>query len=93
MLNPEGHVFIDGALWRARAGSGAEADGAAAGGEAGGAPDAGVRVGTAVRVHGVDGSVILVRPLVAADAAVTAVPAADGPSAGLSDGPAGGSTA
>ncbi len=93
MLNPEGHVFIDGALWRARAGSGAEADGAAADGEAGGAPDAGVRVGTAVRVHGVDGSVILVRPLVAADAAVTAVPAADGPSAGLSDGPAGGSTA
>jgi len=49
MLNPEGHVYIDGALWRARA-DGAEAH-------------AGVRVGTAVRVGGVDGAVILVRPL------------------------------
>jgi membrane-bound serine protease (ClpP class) len=46
MLNPEGHVFIDGALWRARA-LGTDASG-------------GVKVGTAVRVHAVDGPVILV---------------------------------
>ena len=52
MLNPEGHVYIDGALWRARADL-----------EAGPQSDLGVRVGTAVRVHGVDGAVILVRPL------------------------------
>jgi membrane-bound serine protease (ClpP class) len=44
MLNPEGHVFIDGALWRARV----EGD-----------P---IRVGTPVRVTGVDGPVILVGP-------------------------------
>ncbi len=47
VLNPEGHVFIDGALWRARAVS-PDADPAV------------VRVGTAVRVEDVDGPVILV---------------------------------
>jgi membrane-bound serine protease (ClpP class) len=46
MLNPEGHVFIDGALWRARA-VGTQEEGA-------------VRVGTAVRVEAVDGPVVLV---------------------------------
>ena len=51
MLNPEGHVFIDGALWRARAADVA-GDGAAV-----------VRVGTAVRVQGVDGPVIIVGSL------------------------------
>ena len=45
MLNPEGHVFIDGALWRARA--------------AGDAAEV-VRVGTQVRVADVDGPVIVV---------------------------------
>jgi membrane-bound serine protease (ClpP class) len=45
VLNPEGHVFIDGALWRARA----VGDGSAV-----------VRVGTSVRVEDVDGPVILV---------------------------------
>ena len=45
MLNPEGHVFIDGALWRARA--------------AGGTAEV-VRVGTQVRVADVDGPVIVV---------------------------------
>ena len=48
VLNPEGHVFIDGALWRARA---VDVDGDAA---------VAVRVGTAVRVQDVDGPVILV---------------------------------
>lgn len=43
ILNPEGHVYIDDALWRARA----------TGGER-------VTVGTPVRVHGVDGPVVLV---------------------------------
>jgi membrane-bound serine protease (ClpP class) len=50
MLNPEGHVYIDGALWRARIDGPLGATG-------------GVRVGTAVRVDGVDGAVILVAPL------------------------------
>jgi len=45
VLNPEGHVFIDGALWRART---ADADAGP------------VRVGTAVEVRAVDGPVILV---------------------------------
>ena len=44
MLNPEGHVFIDGALWRARAVDASDV----------------VRVGTEVRVRDVDGPVILV---------------------------------
>jgi membrane-bound serine protease (ClpP class) len=60
MLNPEGHVFIDGALWRARIDEATTSvDGMAAG----------VRVGTAVRVHGVDGAVILVGPLERAEQA------------------------
>ena len=44
MLNPEGHVFIDGALWRARSVDASDV----------------VRVGTEVRVRDVDGPVILV---------------------------------
>jgi len=44
VLNPEGHVYIDGALWRARwTGDTKRA-----------------KVGTPVRVHGVDGAVVLV---------------------------------
>ena len=46
VLNPEGHVYIDGALWRARwTGEARRA-----------------KVGTPVRVHGVDGPVVLVEP-------------------------------
>jgi membrane-bound serine protease (ClpP class) len=43
MLNPEGHVFLDDALWRARFSG-----------------EGGAKVGTTVRVHAVDGPVILV---------------------------------
>lgn len=46
VLNPEGHVYIDGALWRARwTGETKRA-----------------KVGTPVRVHAVDGAVVLVAP-------------------------------
>ena len=46
VLNPEGHVYIDGALWRARwTGDTKRA-----------------KVGTPVRVHGVEGAVVLVEP-------------------------------
>lgn len=46
VLNPEGHVYIDGALWRARwTGEARRA-----------------KVGTPVRVHDVDGPVVLVEP-------------------------------
>ena len=46
VLNPEGHVYIDGALWRARwTGDTKRA-----------------KVGTPVRVHAVDGAVVLVEP-------------------------------
>ncbi|MFP4636000.1 MAG: NfeD family protein [Nitriliruptoraceae bacterium] len=46
VLNPEGHVYIDGALWRARwTGDSRRA-----------------KVGTPVRVHDVDGPVVLVEP-------------------------------
>ena len=46
VLNPEGHVYLDGALWRARwTGDTKRA-----------------KVGTPVRVHGVDGAVVLVEP-------------------------------
>jgi membrane-bound serine protease (ClpP class) len=46
VLNPEGHVYIDGALWRARwTGETKRA-----------------KVGTPVRVHAVDGPVVLVEP-------------------------------
>jgi membrane-bound serine protease (ClpP class) len=69
VLNPEGHVYIDGALWRARwTGDTRRA-----------------KVGTPVRVHAVDGPVVLVEPFdagaeVAARAAVTpgAEPHGDG---------------
>ncbi len=46
VLNPEGHVYIDGALWRARWTGGTKR----------------AKVGTPVRVHGVDGAVVLVEP-------------------------------
>ncbi len=46
VLNPEGHVYIDGALWRAKwTGETKRA-----------------KVGTPVRVHGVEGAVVLVEP-------------------------------
>lgn len=49
MLNPEGHVFIDGALWRARAVAGPAGTDVPA-----------VKVGSRVRVEAVDGPVVLV---------------------------------
>ena len=48
MLNPEGHVFLDDALWRARFSG-----------------EGGAKVGMTVRVHAVDGPVILVEELTA----------------------------
>jgi membrane-bound serine protease (ClpP class) len=46
VLNPEGHVYVDGALWRARwTGEGRRA-----------------KVGTPVRVHATDGALVLVEP-------------------------------
>lgn len=50
VLNPEGHVYIDGALWRARWTGETKR----------------VKVGTPVSVHGVDGALVLVEPFVAA---------------------------
>ncbi len=53
VLNPEGHVYIDGALWRARwTGDTKRA-----------------KVGTPVKVHAVDGAVVLVEPYEATAAA------------------------
>jgi len=46
VLNPEGHVYIDGALWRARWTGEAKR----------------AKVGTPVKVHGVEGPVVLVEP-------------------------------
>jgi membrane-bound serine protease (ClpP class) len=46
VLNPEGHVYVDGALWRARW---TDTDGPKR-----------LKVGKPVRVHGVDGAVLLV---------------------------------
>jgi len=46
VLNPEGHVYIDGALWRARWTGETKR----------------VKVGTPVTVHGVDGALVLVEP-------------------------------
>jgi membrane-bound serine protease (ClpP class) len=69
VLNPEGHVYIDGALWRARWTGEAKR----------------AKVGTPVRVHGVEGAVVLVEPYDPADAATgpAAEPAdADGVPAG-----------
>lgn len=49
VLNPEGHVYVDGALWRARwVGEAKRA-----------------KVGTPVRVTGTDGALVLVEPFVA----------------------------
>jgi membrane-bound serine protease (ClpP class) len=67
MLNPEGHVYIDGALWRARLDGPQDTAGDTA---------ESVRVGAAVRVHDVDGAVILVAPL--EDTAGAEPTAADG---------------
>ena len=64
MLNPEGHVFIDGALWRARAEDGSDV----------------VRVGTQVRVRGFDGPVILVATADAESDATSGVVGTDEPS-------------
>jgi membrane-bound serine protease (ClpP class) len=56
VLNPEGHVYIDGALWRARwTGETKRA-----------------KVGTPVMVHGVDGAVVLVEAFDQAPAGATA---------------------
>jgi membrane-bound serine protease (ClpP class) len=63
VLNPEGHVFIDGALWRARV------DGVTGAAPSGDGDIASVRVGTTVRVAGVDGAVILVHPVPSQEAA------------------------
>jgi len=61
VLNPEGHVYIDGALWRARwTGETKRA-----------------KVGTPVRVHGVDGAVVLVAPYEPGTSQVPAEPAGD----------------
>jgi membrane-bound serine protease (ClpP class) len=66
VLNPEGHVYVDGALWRARwTGEARRA-----------------KVGTPVRVHGVEGPVVLVEPL---DPAASATrPSSSGDAAGAS---------
>jgi membrane-bound serine protease (ClpP class) len=56
VLNPEGHVYIDGALWRARwTGDSKRA-----------------KVGTPVRVHAVDGPLVLVEPFDPESAGATA---------------------
>jgi membrane-bound serine protease (ClpP class) len=58
VLNPEGHVYLDGALWRARWTGDAKR----------------AKVGTPVRVHGVEGSVVLVEafdPAAAGSSAAT----------------------
>jgi membrane-bound serine protease (ClpP class) len=54
VLNPEGHVYIDGALWRARWTGEAKR----------------AKVGTPVRVHAVEGPVVLVEPFDPSDAVV-----------------------
>ena len=68
VLNPEGHVYIDGALWRARwTGDTKRA-----------------KVGTPVRVHAVDGAVVLVEPFdpaAAAEASPAAIAASSAPDA------------
>jgi membrane-bound serine protease (ClpP class) len=61
VLNPEGHVYIDGALWRARwTGTAKRA-----------------KVGTPVRVHGVEGAVVLVEPYDPAGEAAGPITVAD----------------
>jgi membrane-bound serine protease (ClpP class) len=62
VLNPEGHVYIDGALWRARWTGGTRR----------------AKVGTPVRVHGVDGPVVLVEPFDAGAMAAARSAEADG---------------
>jgi membrane-bound serine protease (ClpP class) len=61
VLNPEGHVYLDGALWRARWTGDAKR----------------AKVGTPVRVHGVDGPVVLVEPF-EVPASAGSAPAAEG---------------
>ncbi|MFA9444021.1 NfeD family protein [Egicoccus sp. AB-alg6-2] len=61
VLNPEGHVYIDGALWRARwTGETKRA-----------------KVGTPVRVHAVEGAVVLVEPFTPAAGETPAVHGAE----------------
>lgn len=61
VLNPEGHVYLDGALWRARWTGEAKR----------------AKVGTPVRVHGVEGSVVLVEAFDPAAAGAGAGASAD----------------
>lgn len=62
VLNPEGHVYIDGALWRARWTGEAKR----------------AKVGTPVRVHDVEGAVVLVEPYEPAAAGTEVAPAPSG---------------
>ena len=63
VLNPEGHVFVDGALWRARwTGDSKRA-----------------KVGTPVRVHAVDGPVVLVDAFEAGSTIASATSTAGSP--------------
>lgn len=66
VLNPEGHVYLDGALWRARwTGESKRA-----------------KVGTPVRVHGVDGPVVLVEAFDPGTTVTHGASAEDAPDAG-----------
>jgi membrane-bound serine protease (ClpP class) len=58
ILDPEGHVWVDGALWRARWTG----------------PEQRTKVGTPVRVTGVEGPLVLVGPLEAAPAGAEGAP-------------------
>jgi membrane-bound serine protease (ClpP class) len=70
VLNPEGHVYLDGALWRARWTGEAKR----------------AKVGTPVRVHGVEGSVVLVEAFDPAASAASGAGA--GAAADVTTGPA-----
>jgi membrane-bound serine protease (ClpP class) len=70
VLNPEGHVYLDGALWRARWTGEAKR----------------AKVGTPVRVHGVEGSVVLVEAFDPAASAASG--AGPGAAADVTAGPA-----
>ncbi len=64
VLNPEGHVYVDGALWRARW---TDTDGPKR-----------LKVGKPVRVHGVDGAVLLVQSFDPADGELAPPPLSKG---------------